>query len=203
MIRHLKEDVNICHIPITVLSAKSSLDDRIDALEEGIDDYITKPFSATYLKTRIAQLFKQRKLLQEVYLSRLTEKNEEHVKENEMDFRPQQPKVMDADKVFMQKVMSFLEENMDNPELEIDDFASHLCLGRTVFYRKLKSIVGLTPVEFVRAMRIKRAVQLLDSSDYNFSQIAYMTGFTDPKYFGKCFKKVMGVTPTEYKSNKK
>lgn len=203
MIRHLKEDVNICHIPIIVLSAKSSLDDRIDALEEGIDDYITKPFSATYLKTRIAQLFKQRKLLQEVYLSRLTEKNEEHVKENEMDFRPQQPKVMDADKVFMQKVMSFLEENMDNPELEIDDFASHLCLGRTVFYRKLKSIVGLTPVEFVRAMRIKRAVQLLDSSDYNFSQIAYMTGFTDPKYFGKCFKKVMGVTPTEYKSNKK
>lgn len=61
----------------------------------------------------------------------------------------------------------------------------------------------MTPVEFVRAMRIKRAVQLLDSSDYNFSQIAYMTGFTDPKYFGKCFKKVMGVTPTEYKSNKK
>lgn len=120
-----------------------------------------------------------------------------------MQFGPAQPKVMDMDQAFMQKVMSFMEENMDNPELEIDDFASHTGMSRTLFYRKLKSIVGVTPVEFVREIRIKRAVQLMDSSAYNFSQIAYMTGFTDPKYFGKCFKKIMGVTPSQYKVSKK
>lgn len=198
MIRHLKEDADICHIPIIVLSAKSSLDDRIAALDEGIDDYIAKPFSATYLKARIVQLFKQRKRLQESFLLRLSDKKDAPVK-----FDPTQPKVMDMDQAFMQKVMAFMEENMDNPELEIDDFAVHLGMSRTLFYRKLKSIVGVTPVEFVREIRIKRAVQLMDASAYNFSQIAYMTGFTDPKYFGKCFKKIMGVTPSQYKVNKK
>jgi len=74
--------------------------------------------------------------------------------------------------------------------------------SRTVFYRKLKSIVGLTPVDFVCEMRIKRAAQLIEKSEYSFSQIAYMTGFNDPKYFSRRFKKIMGVTPTEYKERK-
>ena len=95
-----------------------------------------------------------------------------------------------------------METQMDNSELTIDAFAEHLMLSRTIFYRKLKSIIGLTPVDFIREIRIKRAVQLIDSGEYNFSQIAYMTGFSDPKYFSKCFKKVMGVTPTEYKEKK-
>lgn len=202
MVKHLKEDPDTCHIPIIILSAKSSLDDRIEALEQGIDDYLTKPFSATYLKTRIATLFKQRKQLQELYLSRLSGNRKDNTFKTPMEPEPVQQTVMQMDEIFMQKVMDFLEKNMDNQELEIEDFASHLCLSRTVFYRKLKSIVGLTPVEFVREIRIKRAVQLIENSDYTFSQIAYMTGFNDPKYFGKCFKKIIGVTPTEYKVNK-
>ena len=72
----------------------------------------------------------------------------------------------------------------------------------TIFYRKLKSIIGLTPVDFIREVRIKRAAQLIDSGEYNFSQVAYMTGFNDPKYFSRRFKKIMGVTPTEYKERK-
>ena len=75
-------------------------------------------------------------------------------------------------------------------------------LSRTIFYRKLKSIIGLTPVDFIREVRIKRAAQLIDSGEYNFSQVAYMTGFNDPKYFSRRFKKIMGVTPTEYKERK-
>ncbi len=85
--------------------------------------------------------------------------------------------------------MEFMEQQMDNSELTIDAFAEHLMMSRTIFYRKLKSIIGLTPVDFIREIRIKRAVQLIDSGEYNFSQIAYMTGFSDPKYFSKCFKK--------------
>ena len=92
---------------------------------------------------------------------------------------------------------------MENSELTVDEFAQLLNLGRSVFYQKLKSIIGLSPVDFIREIRIKRAVQLIDSGEYNFSQVAYMTGFNDPKYFSKCFKKVIGITPSEYKERKK
>ncbi len=95
--------------------------------------------------------------------------------------------------------MEFMEEQMDNTDLTVDDFADKLMLSRTVFYRKLKSIVGLTPVDFIRDIRIKRSIQLIESGEYNFSQVAYMIGFSDPKYFSKCFKKQTGLTPSEYK----
>lgn len=116
---------------------------------------------------------------------------------------PSQPQITPYDEQFMEKVMEFMEEQMDNAELTIDEFAEKLMLSRTIFYRKLKSIIGLTPVDFIREIRIKRAVQLIDSGEYNFSQVAYMTGFNDPKYFSKCFKKVIGITPSEYKEKKK
>ena len=195
MIRQIKENNNICHIPIIVLSAKASLDDRIAGLEQGIDDYITKPFSATYLKTRVASLLRQRKALQELYMNRLMEGKNTSSPD---PLTPSQPQITPYDEQFMKKVMAYMEEQMDNAELTIDEFAEQLMLSRTIFYRKLKSIVGLTPVDFIREIRIKRAVQLIDSDEYNFSQVAYMTGFNDPKYFSKCFKKVIGITPVSY-----
>ena len=197
MVKAIKADHNTCHIPIILLSAKSSLDDRIAGLEQGIDDYITKPFSSTYLKTRILSLLRQRKQLQDLYLSKLSEHTQEEDHIN--GWEPSQPQVTPYDEQFMQQVMAFMEEQMDNTDITIDDFANKLMLSRTVFYRKLKSIVGLTPVDFVCEMRIKRAAQLIEKSEYSFSQIAYMTGFNDPKYFSKCFKKVVGITPSEYK----
>lgn len=200
MVKKIKANRDICHIPMILLSAKSSLDDRIAGLEQGIDDYITKPFSATYLKTRITSLLQQRQLLQEIYLNNLS-KEKRLPDKNEL--LPTQPQVTPFDEQFMQQVMQYIEEQMDNSELTIDDFANKLLLSRTVFYRKLKSIVGLTPVDFIRDIRIKRAAQLIDSGEFNVSQVAYMTGFSDPKYFSKCFKKQMGVTPTEYKDKQK
>lgn len=200
MIRQIKDNNSICHIPIIVLSAKASLDDRIAGLEQGIDDYITKPFSATYLKTRIATLLRQRKALQEIYMSRLVEGKDNS---SSTPLTPSQPQITPYDEQFMEKVMKFMEEQMDNTELTIDEFAEKLMLSRTIFYRKLKAIIGLTPVDFIREIRIKRAVQLIDSGEYTFSQVAYMTGFNDPKYFSKCFKKVIGINPSEYKEKKK
>ncbi|KAA3952258.1 response regulator [Bacteroides ovatus] len=199
MIRQIKENNNICHIPIIVLSAKASLDDRIAGLEQGIDDYITKPFSATYLKTRVASLLRQRKALQELYMNRLMEGKNTSSPD---PLTPSQPQITPYDEQFMKKVMAYMEEQMDNAELTIDEFAEQLMLSRTIFYRKLKSIVGLTPVDFIREIRIKRAVQLIDSDEYNFSQVAYMTGFNDPKYFSKCFKKVIGITRQNTKREK-
>ena len=198
MIKHIKENKDICYIPIILLSAKSSLDDRITALEQGIDDYITKPFSSSYLKARIASLFTKRKQLQEIFLKQLATGNEANDSTN---WKPSEPDVMPHDKLFMKEVMDFLEEQMDNPDLVIDDFANKLLLSRSIFYRKLKSIVGMPPVDFIREIRVKRAAQLIRSGAYNFSQIAYMTGFSDPKYFSRCFKKHMGITPSEYKNS--
>lgn len=198
MVGKIKENPNTSHIPIIVLSAKASLDDRISGIEQGIDDYITKPFSSSYLRVRIKSIFNQRKALQERYMAMLSDSGKNAV----IDFSPSEPQVTPLDEVFMQNVMKYLEEHMDDPDLTIDDFASHLMLGRSIFYRKLKSIVGLTPVDFVREIRVKRAAQLISLGEYNFSQIAYMTGFSDPKYFSKCFKKVMGVTPTAYEEAK-
>lgn len=200
MVKSIKSNRNICHIPVILLSAKSSLDDRIAGLEQGIDDYITKPFSSTYLKTRIASLLQQRKQLQDIYRTQLSESSKST--ETKTILSPSQPQITPFDEQFMEQVMAFMEEQMDNAELTIDEFADKLLLSRTVFYRKLKSIVGLTPVDFIREIRIKRAVQLIDSGEYNFSQVAYMTGFNDPKYFSKCFKKQIGITPTEYKEKK-
>ena len=134
-----------------------------------------------------------------MYMAQLTESKNAIISGN---LTPSQPQITPFDEQFMQKVMEFMEQQMDNSELTIDAFAEHLMMSRTIFYRKLKSIIGLTPVDFIREIRIKRAVQLIDSGEYNFSQIAYMTGFSDPKYFSKCFKKVMEVTPSEYKEKK-
>ena len=114
MIRQIKENNNICHIPIIVLSAKASLDDRIAGLEQGIDDYITKPFSATYLKTRVASLLRQRKALQELYMNRLMEGKNTSSPD---PLTPSQPQITPYDEQFMKKVMAYMEEQMDNAEL--------------------------------------------------------------------------------------
>ena len=187
-------------VPIIFLTAKSLKEDILEGFKIGADDYITKPFSSTYLKTRILSLLRQRKQLQDLYLSKLSEHTQEEDHIN--GWEPSQPQVTPYDEQFMQQVMAFMEEQMDNTDITIDDFANKLMLSRTVFYRKLKSIVGLTPVDFVCEMRIKRAAQLIEKSEYSFSQIAYMTGFNDPKYFSKCFKKIVGITPSEYKEKK-
>ena len=202
MVKNIKENREICHIPIILLSAKSSLDDRISGLEQGIDDYITKPFSATYLKARIKSLLHQRKQLQDILWKQWSEKQESPAAPS-IDISPSQPQITPFDEQFMQQVMEVMEKEMDNSDLTIEEFAQKLNMGRTVFYQKLKSIIGLSPVDFIREIRIKRAVQLIDSGEYNFSQVAYMTGFNDPKYFSKCFKKQVGMTPSEYKEGKK
>lgn len=195
MVKAIKEDRNICHIPIILLSAKSSLDDRIAGLEQGIDDYITKPFSSKYLKTRIRLMLQQRKQLQKIYLEQYTEEKSQNIVFNA---EPAEPSISNFDQEFMEGIINFIEKNMDNSELIIDDFAKELNMGRTIFYQKMKNITGLSPIDFVLTMRIKRAIQLMKTGKYNFSTIAYMTGFNDPKYFSKCFRKHTGMSPSEY-----
>lgn len=196
MIHQIKQNKNICHIPIVVLSAKASLDDRLQGLSEGIDDYITKPFSATYLRHRVENIIAQRKILQQSYLEQI-------VPENKETYKLEAVQIVNADKEMMNQLMAFLEENIGNTEIKVDDLANAVHLGRTVFYEKMRSIVGMSPIDFLRHIRLQRAEELVAKSTDTFSQIAYSVGFTDPKYFGKCFKKETGMTPSEYREKAK
>lgn len=197
MVKNIKQDNNICHIPIVVLSAKASLEDRITGLKQGIDDYITMPFSATYLKQRMQNIIASRRLLQQQHLQGIKESKGE-AKEDLMEMK--EPLFPDADKEMMRRLMSYLEKNIDNADLKIEDLADAVCLGRTVFYGKVKAIVGMTPIDFLRQVRMQKAEQLITKTKMNVSQVAYAVGFSDPKYFSKCFKTETGMTPSQYRA---
>ena len=204
MIKEIKENKDICHIPIIVLSAKAAIEDRISGLEKGIDDYITKPFSASYLKTRIKTLLLQRKTLQDAFLASLTSYSygeDDKPSKRYVNIMPDDPQITSYDEQLIKQIISFMEDNMDNVSLTIDTLASAVSMSRTVFYRKIKSLFGITPVDLIKDIRIKRAVQLIESGCYTFSEVAYMCGFSDPNYFGKCFKKQTGYSPSDYKKN--
>ncbi len=96
-----------------------------------------------------------------------------------------------------------MEKNISNGDLVVDDFVQEMAVSRSVFFKKLKALTGLAPIEFIKEMRIKRAAQLIKQGDYTMTQIAYMVGINDPRYFSKCFKQYYEMTPTEYKESLK
>lgn len=199
MVRRIKADPLICHVPIVVISAKSSIDDRIEGLEQGIDDYLTKPFSATYLRSRVDNLLHQRQMLQQAFLATCLPERSDNKEGKSHVIELSAPQVVDYDKEFVAQVMDYFEQNMSNPMLAVEDFADALNMSRTSFYRKVKSVLGMTPIDFIRKIRIRRAVQLINAGEESLATVAYKVGFSDPKYFSKCFKRDMGMPPMEYK----
>lgn len=203
-------------MPIVMLTAKGDDMDKILGLEYGADDYITKPFSATYLQARVENLLIQRKKLQSFYRDSLMhinmaavpedlpvsaegESREENRTEPEQEAQPTVPDMSPNDRKFMDKLVELMEQNMDNGELVVDDLVRELAVSRSVFFKKLKTLTGLAPIEFIKEIRIKRATQLIETGEFNMTQISYMVGINDPRYFSKCFKAQVGMTPTEYK----
>ena len=224
MTRELRADMTTSHIPIILLTAKTTIESKLEGLEYGADDYITKPFSATYLQARVENLLSQRKKLQSFYrenllnipvadsngsLSGVSTTSEtavgstSEVQKNDVDGQvPEVPVMSPNDRKFMDKLVELMEKNMDNGELVVDDLVSELAVSRSVFFKKLKTLTGLAPIEFIKEMRMKRAVQLIETGEFNMTQISYMVGINDPRYFSKCFKAQVGMTPTEYRDKK-
>lgn len=195
----VKNNHEVSHIPVILLTAKSSIDDQIKGMEYGADDYITKPFSSSYLKTKIASLIKQREQLWEYYTSK-----QESIKvqiQPSNNWEPSVPKITSYDDQFICKVIQSIEDNIEKTDFRIDTMAESLNMSRPVFYRKIKSIIGLSPIDFVKKIRIKRAIQLLESNQYSIAEVAYQSGFTTPQYLSKVFKEVTGYSPTEYLQN--
>lgn len=202
MTRDLRADMTTSHIPIILLTAKTAIESKLEGLEYGADDYITKPFSATYLKARVKNLLMQRRKLQELYRADLMSAGATApatVEQAPTEEQPKAPEMSPNDRKFMDKLLELMEQNMDNGELVVDDLVQELAVSRSVFFKKLKTLTGLAPIEFIKEMRINRAVQLIETGEYSMTQISYMVGINDPRYFSKCFKQKMGMTPTEYK----
>ena len=199
LVKELREELTTSHIPIVLLTAKTDMDTKLQSLELGADSYITKPFSATYLEARVDNLLARRQKLRQFYCDHLMDINPPKVEneEEEVDVMSQQ------DRRFLEQLTNFMERNIDNGELVVDDLVHEMAVSRSVFFKKLKSLTGLAPIEFIKEMRVKRAAQLIETGEFNMTQISYMVGINDPRYFSKCFKQRFGMTPTEYREKLK
>lgn len=184
--KKLRSDFDTSHIPIILLTAHSSDQHRMEGIEAGADDYITKPFSFTYLLVRAAKLIEQRESLRMKFT-------------NTPGLIPVKVTTNQRDTQFMDNVNRVIEENLDNSSFSVDEFAQSLHMSRTLFYRKIKGITGYSPNEYVRVVRLKKSAELLLATDLNISEITYQVGFNDPDYFSRCFRQQMGVSPKGYR----
>ncbi|MDO5980195.1 two-component regulator propeller domain-containing protein [Flavivirga spongiicola] len=183
--RMLKTDKRTCHIPVILLTARTSVTFKYEGMETGADDYVKKPFSTKYLSMRVKSLLHQRKLVQE------------HLFRNSV-IQPKELGLNSTDEVLLTKAVKYIEENLDNPELSVENLSNHLGLSRVHFYRKIKSIANVTAVDFIKNVRLKKAIQLLESDSYSIKEVRYLTGFNDATYFRTSFKKLFGVNPSQY-----
>ncbi|MDR0834730.1 MAG: response regulator [Candidatus Symbiothrix sp.] len=194
LLKQIKTNINTSHIPVILLTAKSNIESQLEGLEYGADDYITKPFSVPYFRARIHNLLKQRKRLQELYCSNIPLET--------LKFEPRKPMITSQDEVLMEKIIREIEENMENSAFSVEDLVSSAGMSRTVFFKKVKAITGLAPIQFIRDMKIKRAAQFLDTGQFSVKEVGFMIGISDPTYFRKCFKQKYGVNPTQYRAQR-
>lgn len=199
MTRKIRSDEHTSHIPIILLTAKTDMQSKIECLKIGANDYITKPFSMAYLEARIDNILAEREKWQKRYRNVLLSEEEPTDNEEPTASEPLEGK----DDAFMRSLVEIINKNMDKSDLSTEDLQDALKMGKWNLTSKVKSLVGMTPMEFIRETRLAHAAELIDNSDYNMTQITYMIGMSDSRYFSRCFKQKYGVTPTEYKNRKK
>ena len=182
----LKQDFITSHIPVILLTARSTETQQMEGYEHGADAYMTKPFRADLLISRIDNLLRSRQQLQALFKGG-------QVADEEV-------KLTTQDKLFMDHLREVVREKMANPKLKMDDLGDDLGISRVQLYRKVKVLTGLSPVELLREMRLERAKTLLNSTTKTVAEIAYEVGFTTPSYFTTCFKKQFGKLPMEFRA---
>lgn len=184
----LKINIQTSHIPFILLTARVSDETRISSYKAGADSYISKPFNLEVLLARIDMLFEQQEKRKETF-------------NRTIEISPSSITITSLDEEFVKKAIKFVEENIDNTEYSVNQLSEDLAMSRTQLYRKFQSITGLTPNDFIRSIRLKRAAQLLKDTTYNISEISDMVGFNSVKYFNKYFKEQFDSTPTQYRSD--
>ena len=187
MCQQIKSNIISSHIPIILLTARTSLIFRIDGYETGADDYISKPFNMKLLRTRVANLLRIRELLWKKYSDQLS-------------IQPSEININSLDQEFLQNAIEQVEANMDEFDFSVEKLASSLHMSRMQLYRKMKALTNNNPNSFIRTIRLKRAAQLLEANRYTVAEVTYKVGFQDLKYFRERFKKEFGLSPSEYSS---
>ena len=182
---NIKMNATTSHIPVIILTSRSSNESKLTGLETGADDYITKPFNANLLEVRVKNILENRKRLRGLFI------NSPKIKAREITLNS-------SDEHFLERAIKIVEDNMSNINLDIAFLEDELKMSNMQMYRKLKSLTNLSGNEFIKNVRLKKAVQLLESENYNVSEIAYKVGFSDPSYFSRIFKKQYGKAPSDY-----
>ena len=186
--RNIKSNLETSHIPVILLTAKNTAEDRIECYNAGADGYISKPFELKILEARINNFIIYKKSKQEEFRTNV-----------EVDIDSLETSSIDKD--FLDKVVSVIESNMVKGDFDVVQLADALAVSKSTLYRKMKIATGLSPIEFIRNIRLKYGSQLLKNKSMSIAEVAYECGFSNPKYFATCFKEDFGVTPKEYQKS--
>jgi len=183
----LKEDVRTSHIPIILLTAKDTIQDRTEGYTIGVESYIAKPFSASLLQSRITNLLESRRKMAELINKNTVNKNAIIIES-----------LSKIDNEFIEKVTSVIEQNLDSDKVDVTFIAENMNMSHSTLYRKIKALSGISANEFIRKVRIRNAEQLLLTGKYTISEVSYMVGINSITYFRQCFKEEFGMAPSEY-----
>lgn len=181
----IKTDINISHVPVILLTAKTDTESKIKGLESGADAYIEKPFSPFHLKAQLRNLLKKREKQQKTYAS--TPLSDLHsAVHNKLD------------EEFMNKCTDIILNNIEDSEFSVNTLAQELGMSRTSVFTKIKGIIGMTPNDFIKITRLKKACRMMVEGEYRVTEIGFLVGFSSSSYFAKCFQKQFGMLPTEF-----
>jgi signal transduction histidine kinase/ligand-binding sensor domain-containing protein/DNA-binding response OmpR family regulator len=181
----LKGNEKTDHIPVILLTAKASVENKIEGLETGADDYIVKPFEMSELLIRIKNLLESRKKLRERFSREIT-------------LQPASISITPLDEKLLRRVMEIMEEHISDSNFGVELFCQEAAMSRVQLYRKLKALTDQSPSDFIRSMRLKRAAELIIHNAGNIAEVAFQVGFKEPSYFTKCFQMQFGKTPSEF-----
>lgn len=187
--RKIKGDTRTAHIPVILLTALTGKDPLLEGLETGASDYLTKPFNFEILLSRIKNLLNYQNTLKKTY-------------QKQLDIDSALSTMTVQDEKFMKDIISFIDKRIADPNYSVEELSSDMAMSRATLYRKLLQMTERTPVEFIKFMRLKRSIQLLETSHFNIAEIAYKVGFNNPKYFAKSFKQEFEKLPSDYRACK-
>lgn len=182
----IKTNINTSHIPVLILTARDMLSYEIEGYATGADAYVTKPFSLKLLRTRIKNLILSRRCMKEMFRTQLI-------------LEPSEITVSTSDERLLSKCLEVVEMNMHNPEFGVNELGKEVGISRPQLYRKIKSLTGLSAVQFIRSIRLKRAAQILAKDNSSVSEVMYSVGINNLSYFSKIFKEEFGYLPKQFK----
>ena len=189
MTNSIKTNIETSHIPVILLTARQTMEDNIEGLKSGADAYIVKPFSAAHLLTQVQNLLENRRRERESFLHK--------------PYLPSsKTNINKTDEEFLQKMTNLIVSHISQPEFNVEQLASALCMSRSSLHRKIKDVSNLTPVDFIRLVRLKKGAELIKTNKYRIAEVCEMVGISSPSYFTKLFHKQFGMTPKEFADKK-